>query len=107
LPETWQSAPGLLHESCSSASKVCTALTRSSRIVKISIPRATASGWPETPRQRGDVGSKVWRPVLLEYEVRRGAIEKLLGAVVQRLSPYNVSFVIRLAQPGCQFVREG
>ena len=51
-----------------------------------------ASGWPETPRQGGGVGSDVSRPVLLEHEVRRGAIEKLLGGVVQRLSPDNFSF---------------
>jgi hypothetical protein len=45
-----------------------------------------AAGRPETPRQGGGVGPQVLGPVLLEREVRRGVIQKLLSPVAQRLS---------------------
>jgi hypothetical protein len=42
-----------------------------------------AAGRPETPRQRGGIGPQVPGPVLLEREVRRGVIQKLLGGLIE------------------------
>src|SRR5689334_24491440 len=53
-----------------------------------------ATGRPEAPCQRGGVGPQVPGPILLEREVRWGAIQKLLSPVAQRLPAYNFSFWI-------------